>query len=60
MPPEGDLSKANLAEAKITTEQLDHAKSLEGTTMRDGSIRAWWLCSVARMLRSAALDGLDL
>jgi len=33
-----DLSGANLSKAKVTDEQLDAARSLEGATMPDGSI----------------------
>ncbi len=35
-----DLSGANLSGAKVTTEQLDKAKSLEGATMPDGTKHA--------------------
>ncbi len=35
-----DLSRANLRNAKITIQQLEKAKSLQGATMPDGSIHA--------------------
>ncbi len=37
MPPEGDLSKANLAEAKITMKQLNKARLLKEAIMPVGS-----------------------
>ncbi len=46
---EANLSEANLSEAKVTVEQLDTAKSLQGATMPDGSKHPW--CTINTFLK---------